>query len=56
MIAISRKVIILDLNKYSSGTLMGIAAVILAQAAGYYFFKRSEFKSAETKNEQVEVS
>ena len=37
MIAISRKVIILDLNKYSHGTLLGIAAIILALAAGYYF-------------------
>ncbi len=40
MIAISRKVIILDLNKYSSLTLVGIAALIIALSAGYYLVKR----------------
>ncbi|MDZ7264076.1 MAG: phosphate-starvation-inducible PsiE family protein [candidate division KSB1 bacterium] len=40
MIAISRKVIILDLNKYSSLTLMGIAALIISLSVGYYFIKR----------------
>ena len=54
MIAISRKVIILDLNKYSHGTLLGIAAIILALAAGYYFFKRSEHKRAQAEDRRVE--
>lgn len=40
MIAISRKVIILDLNKYSSLTLVGIAALIIALSVGYYLVKR----------------
>lgn len=40
MIAISRKVIILDLNKYSSLTLMGIATLIISLSVGYYLIKR----------------
>jgi len=40
MIAIARKVIILDLEKYSSQTLLGIAALILSLAIAFYFIKR----------------
>jgi uncharacterized membrane protein (DUF373 family) len=40
IIAISRKVIILDVKELSSLTLLGIAAIILALTIGYYFFKR----------------
>jgi uncharacterized membrane protein (DUF373 family) len=41
MIAIARKVIILDLEKYPAVVLYGIAAIIFALAAGYYLFRRA---------------
>jgi uncharacterized membrane protein (DUF373 family) len=40
LIAIARKVIILDLEKYSSLTLLGIAALILAVAVAFYVIRR----------------
>jgi uncharacterized membrane protein (DUF373 family) len=45
LIAIARKVIILDLEKYSELTLIGIAALILAIAAAVYAVKRIFFGS-----------
>ena len=39
MIAIARKVIILDLKTLGAMTLLGMAAIILALAAGYFFVK-----------------
>lgn len=42
LIAIARKVIILDVKKISSLTLIGIAAIILALSVGYFFVKRSQ--------------
>lgn len=41
IIAIARKVIILDLKEVDSLSLMGIAAIILALTAGYFLMKRS---------------
>ena len=40
LIAIARKVIILDVEKYSHLTVMGIAALILALAVAIYAIKR----------------
>jgi uncharacterized membrane protein (DUF373 family) len=40
MIAISRKVIILDIKEVSSLTLIGIGAIIVALSAGYYLLTR----------------
>lgn len=40
LIAVARKVIILDVEKYSSLSLLGIAALILALAVAYYLEKR----------------
>lgn len=40
LIAIARKVIILDLEKYSSLTLVGIAALILSVAMAFWVIKR----------------
>lgn len=40
MIAIARKVIILDVKEMSSLTLLGIAAIILALSVAYWFVKR----------------
>lgn len=39
MIAIARKVIILDVKEISSITMLGIAAIILALSIGYYLSK-----------------
>lgn len=40
IIAIARKVIILDVKDLSGVTLLGIAAIILALSIGYYLMKR----------------
>ncbi len=40
IIAIARKVIILDVKDYSSLTLIGIAAIIIALAVAYWLVKR----------------
>jgi uncharacterized membrane protein (DUF373 family) len=40
LIAIARKVIILDIDKYESLTLVGIAALISAVALAYFVIKR----------------
>ncbi|MCZ7372555.1 MAG: phosphate-starvation-inducible PsiE family protein [Candidatus Methanoperedens sp.] len=40
MIAIGRKVIILDIKEISGLTLIGIGAVIIALSVGYYYFKK----------------
>lgn len=39
MIAIARKVIILDIKEVSSLTMLGIAAIILALSVGYFMSK-----------------
>jgi len=40
LIAIARKVIILDVQDLAGDTLLGIAAIIIALAGGYYLIKR----------------
>ena len=40
IIAIARKVIILDVEKYSGLALVGIAAIILALSLGYFLVQR----------------
>ena len=40
LIAIGRKVIILDVKELSSLSLMGIAAIIISLSVGYYLVKR----------------
>jgi uncharacterized membrane protein (DUF373 family) len=47
LIAIARKVIILDINKYESLTLVGIAALIAAVALAYLVIKRDIMPSNE---------
>ena len=42
MIAIARKVIILDVHETPSLTLIGIAFIIIALSAGYYLVKKSQ--------------
>jgi uncharacterized membrane protein (DUF373 family) len=41
MIAIARKVIILDIKEISSLSLLGIAAIIAALSLGYFLIKRT---------------
>ena len=41
IVAITRKVIILDLYKLPPVSLLGIAAIILALTIGYYFLKKA---------------
>lgn len=48
LIAVARKVIILDLEKYGSLTLVGIAALVLALAVACYAVKRHFKKTALT--------
>ncbi|MGQ9589535.1 MAG: phosphate-starvation-inducible PsiE family protein [Planctomycetota bacterium] len=45
LIAIARKVVILDVETYSSLSLLGIAALILALAVAYYLEKRGRSES-----------
>ena len=40
LIAVARKVIVLDLAKYPSLTLMAIGGIIIALSIGYYLIKR----------------
>jgi uncharacterized membrane protein (DUF373 family) len=42
IIAIARKVIILDIKETSSLSLVGIASIIVALTVGYYFMKKTE--------------
>jgi uncharacterized membrane protein (DUF373 family) len=47
MIAIGRKIIILDVAYMEPLTLIGVAAILLALTVGYYFLKRSRQKENE---------
>ena len=48
LIAIARKVIILDINKYESLTLVGVAALISAVALAFFVIKRHITRSKKT--------
>ena len=41
MIAVARKVIVLDAGKYEPMTLIGVSALILSLSLGYYLIKKS---------------
>lgn len=47
IIAIARKVIILDLNEVGSLSLIGIASIVIALTLGYFLMKRSQFRNSE---------
>ena len=51
IIAICRKVIILDVENYSGLALIGIAAIILALSIGYYLIKRKKISTELTRKE-----
>lgn len=42
MIAIARKVIILDLKEISNFTLMGLATIIISLSVGYYLIRKDQ--------------
>lgn len=44
LIAIARKVIVLDVSKLDAGTIVGIATIILAVAVAYWIVKRTHTK------------
>jgi uncharacterized membrane protein (DUF373 family) len=46
MVAIARKVVILDVNKLPGLTLVGIAAVIVSLSSGYFLIKRTHKKTS----------
>lgn len=41
LIAIARKIILMDFSKYSGFEILGIAAIVIALALGYYFIKKA---------------
>lgn len=41
LIAIARKIILMDFEKYSGFEILGIAAVVIALSLGYYFIKKA---------------
>jgi uncharacterized membrane protein (DUF373 family) len=49
IVAIARKVIILDLYKLPPASLLGIAAIILALSVGYFFLKKAMEKTPSIK-------
>jgi uncharacterized membrane protein (DUF373 family) len=42
LIAMVRKIIILDVKNFEMPTLLGISALVIALACGFYVFKRSQ--------------
>lgn len=42
LIAIVRKIIILDVKDFEMHTLLGISALVIALTSGFYLFKRSQ--------------
>ena len=47
MIAVARKVIVLDAGKYEPMTLIGVSALILSLSLGYYLIKKSHCGDAQ---------
>jgi len=53
LIAITRKVIILDVKEYSGLSIIGIAALIVSIAIAYYFLRRPRNRSIFKKTERI---
>jgi hypothetical protein len=51
IIAIARKVIILDLKEMDSMSLIGIASIVVALTAGYYLMKKGQSHAESTSSE-----
>lgn len=48
MIAVARKIIVLEPKELPEGTLLGIAALVLALALGYYAMRRSRLEKGDS--------
>jgi uncharacterized membrane protein (DUF373 family) len=53
LIAVARKVIVLDIKEYNGLQLVGIGVVILAVTAAYWITRRAHARKAESKNGPV---
>ena len=54
MIAVARKIIVPEPKELPEGTLLGIAALVLALALGYYVMRRSRREKGEFDPESEE--
>ena len=54
MIAVARKIIVLDPKELPEGALLGIAALVIALAPGYYVMRRSRRESGDSDLESKE--
>jgi uncharacterized membrane protein (DUF373 family) len=52
MIAIARKVILLDVNKMEPLVLVGIASIIIALTVGYFFVKKAHAEHKNTRSKK----
>jgi uncharacterized membrane protein (DUF373 family) len=53
VIAVARKIIILDLHAYESLTILSLAAVVIAVCAGYYLVRKSHGHLNEDVNKET---
>ena len=53
LIAVTRKVIVLDIKQYNGLQLVGIALVIMAITSAYWVTKRAHAQKAETKSSPI---
>jgi uncharacterized membrane protein (DUF373 family) len=56
LIAVARKVIVLDIKQYNGLQLVGIALVIMAITSAYWVTKRAHAQKTETKSPPIEKS
>ena len=54
MIAVARKIIVLEQKEWPEGTLLGLAALVLALAIGYYVMQRSRRENGNSDLEREE--
>jgi uncharacterized membrane protein (DUF373 family) len=53
LIAIARKVIVLDYDKYNGIEVMGIGLLIIALSVGYYFIRRAIYRYCNTGDTKI---